>query len=231
MAPPGTPTRPLVNSLSALLVLAGGAAAPLERGVLSVTPGFLSGAQLDLLRDHLLLNGSRYQRLTTKKTTYARGKLLLNARTAIQRRQLPTPLASAIDDAFQRAHADAMGKEWSSSLFAMDRRSVGKSQHVSWHPSGSDFPPHVDFAPNCVAILIYVSSAGDDFEGGQLQTRGCPSLWQCPTQREDYSLNTSKRLACEVVEEHHPKAGDMIAFLAEAAHAVAPVRRNPTWLS
>lgn len=203
------------------------AVAPIERGMFHVQRNFLSPDELALLRGHLLHNASRYMStLAEKRDSYPRGKHLLDF-GGIRRKtphQLPPELLTTVQGAFDRAHTATLAMEWSSSVFDTRRSKASSVQHISWHPRGSDFPPHVDYAPACVAVLIYVSGTDTgDFEGGQLQARGCPGVMACPTTRREYNLNVSERLACTVQHEHHPRAGDMVALLAETAHAVAVV--------
>lgn len=220
-----------------LATTAPAAATRMERGMFHVQRNFLSPEELSLLRDHLLHNASLMSTVAEKRDNYPRGKTLMDF-SGIRKRtphRLPPELLSTVQGAFDRAHTATLGMDWASSVFDTRHIKISKVQHISWHPRGSDFPPHVDFAPACVAVLIYVTGTEGDFEGGQLQARGCPDVASCPTMRQEYNLNVSERLACTVQHEHHPKAGDMVALLAETAHAVAMVTSGMrialnTWL-
>ena len=195
----------------------------LRRGDLYIHSEFLNVSELALLRAHLMnvRPGSLLDRVLERRDTYAMGKRLLDMGQKRVRKLLPQNLVGAVSAAFDRAHKMAQSLKYTSEAFDAKRQTIGNAQHISWHQTGSDFPPHVDFAPNCVAILLYLTDGGGvDFEGGELQTRGCPTLWQCPLSRREYNLSISARLACRVATTHVPHAGQLVVFLAETAHAV-----------
>jgi hypothetical protein len=135
----------------------------------------------------------------------------------------------------QRAAGRVESLSFESELFDMDHRSLDASYNLAFHSTGSDFPPHVDWAPNCVAVLVYLTSEGDDFVGGRLQTRGCPGPMDCPLTRNSFMgvyatvgrpANCSAGdtpIACSVLREHVPRAGDLVVIPAESAHSVSMV--------
>lgn len=216
----------LVGSVASASSLVGSRRMPIVRGQMHVVPNFLSARELAKLRQHVLGDSAAATlKMTELRDAYARSKRLLDLGSKQVQRRIETPLLEAATAAFDRAHRLATSLNFSSEVFDTTAATgVGSARHISWHSTGSDFPPHVDYAPNCVAILVYLTDGdGSDFAGGALQTRGCPDLWQCPLIRDEYSLDTSERLACTVESEHTPRAGEMVALLAETAHAVTRV--------
>ena len=131
-----------------------------------------------------------------------------------------------------RAAERVQGLSFYSEVFDMHSRKLDPSYNIAFHGVGSDFPPHVDWAPNCVANLLYLNSEGTDFTGGELQTRGCPGAMDCPVTRNSFmgvyaTLGRPENcsagnvpLACTVLHEHTPRAGDLVVIPAESAHSV-----------
>ena len=137
--------------------------------------------------------------------------------------------------ALLRAHERVRDLALKSEIFDMSQRRLDQSYNIAFHRVGSDFPPHVDWAPNCIAGLVYFGSEGEEFEGGELQMRGCPGVMDCPVTRDTFMgvyatlgrpANCSGGdvpLACEVMQAHRPRAGDLVVIPAESAHAVSTV--------
>lgn len=205
---------------------------PLRRGDVHRIPNFLTHLELRLLRQHLH-DEHRVVTLSKNLTHFPRNKQLLDWKLTLSRhrQELPPELVRVIQGVFVRAYRTAASLAYASDIPTCQCFNLhghrglvpGMAEHVSWHGAGSDFPPHVDFEPNCVAILVYITSAGVDFTGGALQIRGCPSVGECPLLRADYQQNISERMACHVVTEHRPVAGELVAFLSKTAHAVQQV--------
>ena len=213
----------LVSVLNVVRTCALAAQTPLHRGDMHVQPEFLNVSELAALKQALAAQSVLDLRET--RTSYARQKQLLDVK-ALRHLSRHASLLQLLDPIFKRANGIAASLSFHSTHFDMRSRRPGLAKHISWHSAGSDFPPHVDFAPNCVAVLIYLGSAGEEFDGGELQTRGCPGLMQCPLYREEYNLSISERVACKPLRTHTPRAGELVAFLAETAHAVRLVTRG-----
>ena len=195
-----------------------------------VQPEFLNVSELAALKQALAAQSVLDLRET--RTSYARQKQLLDIK-ALRHLSRHASLLQLLDPIFKRANGIAASLSFHSTHFDMRSRRPGLAKHISWHSAGSDFPPHVDFAPNCVAVLIYLGSAGEEFDGGELQTRGCPGLMQCPLYREEYNLSISERVACKPLRTHTPRAGELVAFFGrdgpcsascDAAHASRSTR-------
>ena len=189
----------------------------LRRGDAHAVDGFMSASELALLRRLLLEDGYALAHAAAKNSFPNKKKVVdvgvaLGARTADA--GLDPALLRTVHGILDRAQALAFRLPWRSELFDVAQMHAAKAtRHVSWHLTGSDFPPHVDFAPNCVAILLYVSEGGGrDFVGGELETRGCPDLWQCPLTRQHYEQRSAWRMACKREASHTPKAGQLVAF-------------------